>query len=365
VERNVEPGFIFFHQHVNGFELRRFPLGANLGIIMNSLFSKFVGTTLFLGFLACLAALTPSHQIYANPAQWDWEWPKTDFTKKSVDFGEILSGGVPKDGIRSIDNPEFMDIKEAKSLPRTMPLLSFELNGEAKAYPLGILTRAEIVNDRVGGVPVTVTYCPLCNSAIVFDARVDGERHEFGVSGKLRNSDMIMYDRTTESWWQQFQGEAIVGKYTGKLLKMLPSRLESVEKFTERFPNGKILHVRGRVFNYNPYGGYDSSSVPFLYQGELPKNIGALKRVIAIGDEAWSLDLLRQKKRIEKDDLVLTWSPGQNSAMDTPDISQGKDVGNVVVQRKTDRGLMDEVHDVTFAFVFHAFRPNGTLHHTK
>ncbi len=318
-----------------------------------------------MAFLAVVAAVTLSDQMFASPAQWKWEWPKTDFTKKSVDFEEILSGGVPKDGIRSIDNPEFMDIKEAKSLPATMPVLSFELNGEAKAYPLGILTRAEIVNDRVGGVPVTVTYCPLCNSAIVFDARVNGERHEFGVSGKLRNSDMVMYDRTTESWWQQFQGEAIVGKYTGTQLKMLPSRLESVEKFAARFPNGKILHVRGRIFNYNPYGGYDSSSVPFLYRGDLPKNIGALERVIAIGDEAWSLALLRREKRIEKDDLVLTWSPGQNSAMDTSDISQGKDVGNVVVQRKTDRGLMDEVHDVTFAFVFHSFRPKGTLHHTQ
>lgn len=353
------------HLEVIGRELRSVEGDANLTLMTNSELFKVTARTLSAGLLAGFVAVAGFGQANANPAEWKWEWPKTDFNKKSVNYGEILSGGVPKDGIRSIDNPQFMPVSKVKGVKGTVPVLSFELNGEAKAYPLGILTRAEIVNDRVGGVPVTVTYCPLCNSAIVFDATVDGKHLEFGVSGKLRNSDMIMYDRTTDSWWQQFLGESIVGSMTGTRLKMLPSRLESFEKFAKRFPEGKVLHVSGKIFGYNPYGGYDSSNFPFLYRGDLPKNIGALKRVIAIGNEAWSLELLRQKKRIEKNDLVLTWEPGQNSAMDTQDISRGKDVGNVVVKRKTARGMVDEVHDVTFAFVFHAFRPKGKLNHVN
>jgi hypothetical protein len=182
VERNVEREFIFFHQFVNGFELRRFSPGANLSIIKNSLFSKFAGRMLVAGFLAAIAAATSSDRIYPNPAQWNWEWPKTDFNKKSLDFGEILSGGVPKDGIRSIGNLEFMYIKEAESFPRTMPVLSFELNREAKAYPLGILTRAEIVNDRVAGSKFRHGYaryqpgqrCGQCGCAAQDRPRADG-----------------------------------------------------------------------------------------------------------------------------------------------------------------------------------------------
>jgi hypothetical protein len=296
----------------------------------------------------------------ANPEFWKIEWPKTDFKKTSVEFPEIFSGGPPKDGIPSIDNPKFRDVGKVKGLGDTVPVVSFSMNGEARAYPLGILMRHEIVNDKVGGRPVAVTYCPLCNSAIVFDANVNGQILKFGTTGKLRNSDLVMYDRTTESWWQQFLGEAIVGDLLGTRLKMLPSRMESFAKFKKRFPNGKVLlpdHPLMRGFGSNPYVGYDSAAAPFLYRGEMPKGIEPLARVVAVGDEAWSMALLRKQKRIQKGDLVLTWEKGQNSALDARDISKGKDVGNVVVQRNG----KDEVHDITFAFTFHAFRPKGQI----
>ncbi len=301
----------------------------------------------------------------ANPLFWKFEWPNTDFAKTSVDFDEIISGGPPKDGIPSIDHPEFEPIAKVDGLADTVPVISFSMNGDARAYPLGILMNHEIVNDTVGGVPVAVTYCPLCNAAIVFDARVDGQVLRFGTTGKLRNSDLVMYDRTTESWWQQFLGEAIVGKLTGTQLKMLPSRLEAYGKFKQRFPDGQVLKPvfvsRGRG-GLNPYVGYDSSQAPFLYRGPLPNDVPALARVIAVGAEAWTLDLLRKKKRIESGNLILSWTTGQNSALDSRDISQGRDVGNVIVQRKVAGKLVDEVHDITFAFVFHAFRPDGKLH---
>ncbi|MDP6259347.1 MAG: DUF3179 domain-containing protein [Rhodospirillales bacterium] len=323
--------------------------------------------TLGLSVVAGIVFLVSSSAAMANPSFWKFEWPRTDFKKTSVEYGEIMSGGPPKDGIPSIDNPRFTDVSKVKRLKSTVPVISFTLNGESKAYPLGILMRHEIVNDRVGGVPVAVTYCPLCNAAIVFDAKLDGKVLDFGTTGKLRNSDLVMYDRQTESWWQQFLGEGIVGSMTGKKLKMLPSRIEAFGRYKKAHPNGKVLlsAFPGRGFGDNPYVGYDGSPHPFLYRGVLPSGIPALMRVVAVGDEAWSIALLRQKKRIEVGDLVLTWEAGQNSALDTRDISKGKDVGNVVVKRKTGSGLVDAVHDVTFAFTFHAFKPKGKLHHTK
>ena len=112
----------------------------------------------------------------------------------------------------------------------------------------------------------------------------------------------------------------------------------------------------------NPYLGYDTSPRPFLYNGEMPDGIKPLAYVLAVDKEAWSLDLIKRKKRIEKGDLIITWSPGQNSVLDTSDIAEGRDIGNVVVQHRTPEGLVDAVHDLTFAFVFHAFIKGGVIH---
>ncbi|MFB3135411.1 MAG: DUF3179 domain-containing protein [Rhodospirillales bacterium] len=314
--------------------------------------------------LAVAAVLALPAAAGANPMFWAGEWPNTDFSRHSVDLAEIMSGGPPKDGIPSIDDPRFVPVSEVTDLTDTEPVIGVTVNGEARAYPLGIITRHEIVNDTIGGVPVTVTYCPLCNSSIVFDRRVDGQVLDFGTTGKLRNSDLVMYDRQSESWWQQFSGEAIVGKMTGKTLKMLPSRQESFARFRARAPNGKVLvsNQPFRRYGINPYVRYDSAPFPFLFRGDLPEGIAPMVRVVAVGGEAWSLPLLRKKGTIVRGDLVLSWEAGQNSALDTRVIRRGRDVGNVVVQRRDGNGFEDVVHDVTFAFVFHAFHPEGTIH---
>jgi len=303
--------------------------------------------------------------VQANPDRWRHAWPQTDFAKTSIDFDEIMSGGPPKDGIPSIDSPEFVAVADVGDLAATEPVIGLVVAGDARAYPLRILIWHEIVNDTVGGIPVAVTYCPLCNSAVVFDRRVAGEATEFGTTGKLRNSDLVMYDRATESWWQQFLGEAIVGVRTGTQLKVLPARLESWERFAARFPEGRVLVAKASFWNAygtNPYVGYDTASRPFLYFGDFPDNIPPMARVVAIGNQAWALAFLRERGRIESGDLVLSWEAGQNSALDSRDIPKGRDVGNVVVQRHSAEGLADTPYDVTFAFVFHAFHPDGVWH---
>lgn len=199
----------------------------------------------------------------------------------------------------------------------------------------------------------------------MFDRRVDGRVLSFGTTGKLRHSDLVMYDRQTESWWQQFLGEAIVGELVGKRLPLVPSRVESIERFAERFPNGRVLvppKASGRAYGTNPYVGYDRAQKPFLYRGRYDDKVPPLARVVVVGNQAWSLDLLMQRRKIEAGDLVLTWDPGQSLPLDTETIEAGRDIGNVVVQRRTAAGLEDAVYDVSFAFAFRAFHPNGTIH---
>jgi hypothetical protein len=302
------------------------------------------------------------------PSSWTHEWKKTDFSRSSIEFDEIMSGGPPKDGIPAIDQPTHRAPSEINNIGEQEPVITVTLNGETRAYPVRILIWHEIANDTLGGVPITVTFCPLCNSALVFDRRVDGQVFDFGTTGKLRNSDLVMYDRQTESWWQQFTGEAIVGKMTGALLTALPSRVESFERFRARTADDEgatVLvpnYASMRNYGSNPYSHYDRSTKPFLYRGNLPENIAPLARVVVVGKEAWSLELVQRLKRIERGDLIITWEAGQNSALDTTQISDGRDIGNVVVQRDGPDGPADAVHDISFAFAFHAFHPDAPIH---
>ena len=170
-------------------------------------------------------------------AKSDEEWPRTDFSRLTVDLEEIVSGGPPKDGIPALDNPTFVYPRYANSwLDEREPVIVVEIDGSARAYPLQILIYHEIVNDELNGHPISITFCPLCNASIVFDRRLDGEILDFGTTGKLRKSDLVMYDRQSESWWQQFTGIGIVGKYAGKELKQLPSAIVSYAAFKKQYP---------------------------------------------------------------------------------------------------------------------------------
>jgi hypothetical protein len=301
----------------------------------------------------------------ATPFGWSGEWPRTDFGRTSVDLDEIVSGGPPKDGIPAIDAPVFEPVAEV-DLPGNEPVIGLTVEGEARAYPLRILIWHEIVNDEIRDRPVAVTWCPLCNTGLVFDRRLGDRILDFGTTGKLRNSDLVMYDRQTESWWQQLTGEAIVGALAGAELAMLPARLESFAEFKARAPDGKVLvptAPEARPYGRNPYASYERAKAPFLYGGPLPEGIAPLARVVRVGDEAWSLELVRRRGRIETGSLRLTWSPGQSSALDAPWIADGLDVGTVVVEERTPDGTWrDAVYSVDFAFAFHAFYPDRPIH---
>lgn len=305
---------------------------------------------------SCLASLA-----LANPDFWRHEWPRTDFSRTTVEsWTEILSGGPPKDGIPALDAPEFVPVAQKRGLEPREPVIALEMPGaRPRAYPIRYLTWHEIVNDSIAGVPIAVTFCPLCNSALTFDRRVAGRVLSFGVTGKLRNSDMVMYDRETESWWQQAEGRAIVGELTGRELSLLPSWMEGWADFAARNPEGLVMAqpAYNRAYGRNPYRGYDSSKRPFLYSGELPPHgIPALARVVRVGERAWPLSRLAQEREVQEAGVRLSWRPGQASALDTASIGAGRDVGSIRVRDGAGRDLP---HDVMFAFAFHAFWPEG------
>ncbi len=267
----------------------------------------------------------------------DWN---TNWNRHIIEYDELLSGGPPRDGIPSIDEPKFVSAGEAAGwLADNEPVIALEIEGDARAYPLQILTWHEIVNDVVGGVPVIVTFCPLCNAAITFDRRLEGQVYEFGTSGLLRNSDLVMYDRTTESLWQQLTGEAIVGDMVGWRLEFLSSSLVSFDDFRQAYPEGVVLSrdtSYSRDYGHNPYAGYDrADQTPFLFDGELDGRLLPMERVVTVSlegvDVAYPLSVLSEVHIIEDApgglDVVVWHLAGTSSALDTGAIAQGQDVG--------------------------------------
>jgi len=188
---------------------------------------------------------------------------------------------------RSIGGPRFIASESAaRWLDAREPVIVFERNGDARAYPLQILMFHEIVNDAVGGAPVAVTFCPLCNASIVFNRRVNGTVLDFGTTGKLRKSDLVMYDRQTESWWQQFTGTGIVGRHAGTVLEQLPSTIASFADFRMAYPAGRVLSRETgftRPYGRNPYRGYDRiGDSPFLFSDPVDPRLPAMERVLGV-----------------------------------------------------------------------------------
>jgi len=297
--------------------------------------------------------------LAAQAPFWTSEWPDTDFGNTSVDFTEILSGGPGKDGIPALNDPAYEAAATAAITPQEA-VLTVELNGQARAYPIRYLMWHEIANTEVGGVPLAVTYCPLCNSGIVFDRRLNGQVLDFGVTGKLRYSDMVMFDRQTESWWQQFTGKGIVGDMNGAQLTQVISWMEPMGEFVARNPEGEVMARPDspRSYGTNPYNGYDSAATPFLYRGENPPHgIPPLARVVRVGNRAWTLDRLQRNPEIVEEGVRIVWESGMASPLDTARISAGRDIGSVrVYDAATGANIL---HEVVFAFAFHAFEPDG------
>lgn len=270
-----------------------------------------------------------------------------EFPDALVPIDEIISGGPPPDGIPPIDAPAFVDVAQVgDQLEGAESVVALEINGDARAYPVRVMIWHEIVNDEVGGVPVSVTYCPLCNSAVSYVREVNGVETTFGTSGRLFASALVMYDRLTESLWTHFDGRAVVGVLAGTQLEPVASPLMAWEDFAAAYPDGQALDWtqtgHSRDYGRNPYVGYDDvETEPFLFRGVVDDRERAKQRVVGITvDEtsvAYSMELLADGNgtatpvTVGGRDLVILWKPGQASALDASTVDGGQDVGSVGV----------------------------------
>jgi len=288
----------------------------------------------------------PDDRLNVSTAGW-----QTDFSKHAVPLSEFQSGGPPRDGIPPIDAPRYVSLAEANTwLAPEEPVIVVALEQSdgslvARAYPLQILLWHEIVNDTLGETPVAVTFCPLCYTAVAYDRRLEpgGTVYDFGTTGNLRHSDLVMWDRQTESWWQQFSGDAIVGELTGAHLTFLPAQIVSWEVFKHAHPEGDVLSREtgfDRPYGSNPYPGYDKiDSRPFLFNGDTDSRLPPMERVVGVvlEDEgvAYPFPFLQERRlikdRIGDEEILVLWAPGTKSAVDTSDVGSGRDIGQAGV----------------------------------
>ena len=261
----------------------------------------------------------------------------------------------PRDIIPPIDEPVFESLADADWLGEREPGALVQIGDEARFYPLSIMTRHEIVNDWFGDTPGAVTYCPLCNTAVAFDRRVDGEVLRFGVSGLLRNSDLVMWDDATTSLWQQVTGESIVGEFAGTELDLIPISIVSYGDVVENVPDAVVLsddlgfNIR---YGSNPYEFYSSGNRPFLFDGELDDRYPALSRVVGVmvtgsaanDDELdvhraypfGELSAVRVVNDIVGDEpIAVFWGGDTADALDATSIAESEAIGTAIAFRRT------------------------------
>ena len=290
-----------------------------------------------------------------NPKNIPFEW-KTDITKHSVDLSEIQIV-LPKGSFPTLDFPKFVGKEAGLSMFFAKePVIAIEIDGKAKAYSLNILTMHEISNDILSGVPILVTYCPLCNSGIVYHRKLkyQGKENimEFEPSGMLRNSDMVMLDRNTETLWQQLMGVAIVGELDKMELDILPSLIISVEEFFNRYPQGEILSKQTgfaeneKHYGTNPYKNYDNENAKpyqrFFDANKINNRLPPMERIVDIENngkhKVYTFSDIAKfgviNDTFKKKKVVLFYQSGTVSVLDQANISESKNIGTITVYNR-------------------------------
>lgn len=297
-------------------------------------------------------AVSAAFQLFGqipNPHKIPYNW-KTDTTKKGYGYEE-LSIAAEKDAIHPLEFPKFIHKNELSyNYFEHEPAIVINLGGEARAYPLSMLTLYEMCNDTIAGKHIMVTYCPMCNAALVFNRHLKtktdtvGKIFHFGVSGLLIHNDMVMYDKETESWWGQLTGEGLAGEHANAVLKMYPSLLISVKDFFDRFPNGKILSPASlneyikkkghRPFHHLEHG--DSLTSQYYLPEKVDKRLPALEHVLSIHfldhDKIYPFHELAKQPvvhdMIEKTNIVIFYHDQTVSVLDEDNLSKSKKTGS-------------------------------------
>jgi hypothetical protein len=323
----------------------------------------------FIFLLGVLTFTGVAAQINKGKVTQSWG---TDTSNVSIPLDELWIF-LKRDGIPPIDDPLFYDETEAAGVFfENEPVVTVVQDSIAKAYPLSILTYHEVLNDRSGNVYYCVSYCPLCNSAVVFNRRLEHLDKEylldFGTSGMLRKSNLVMWDRQTETWWQQITGTGLAGELAGVELDMLPCQIISVSDFFESYPGGLILSTKtghNRKYGVNPYEHYDDAATtqPRLFDEEPDQRLPAMERVVHIfgkqTPKIYPFSLMQEEHVIndshEDLDVVVFFKDGAVSILDDKQISESKTIGSVTVYSPIVDG-----QKLTFTWLKNGFKDKQT-----
>ena len=296
----------------------------------------------------------PIIRDFERPEYFGLDWG-TEWGLRIVDLDD-LSQGAGRDAIPAISGPLYWSLEEASAVyTDNVPLVQVNVDGDVRGFPLEILTWHEIVNDTIGGVPVAVTFCPLCNTAIAFESQVGDEVLKFGVSGLLRNSDLVMYDRNTESLWQQSSGRAIVGTMVGARLTYVPASVVTVGQLRSAYPDALVMSRDtgwNRPYGQNPYQGYDNPDHGgpygfFFDRDTIDERLPPAERVVSIEGPsgaaiAYAWSTLEQDRVVHDSfdgiDLVVFWTPGALSILDSGMMRDAREVGTTAVFETTLEG---------------------------
>ena len=343
---------------------RRTPRASQLGL--TSVWSIPLLAALVAVLSLALATQTRAAGTASHPPSIFAGW-KTDTSRHVVPLTEFQSGGPGKDGIPAIDHPRFLRVARIGFLKPREPVIELAVGDSVRAYPIQILIWHEIVNDQFARVPVAVTFCPLCNTALVFDRRVGTRTLDFGTTGNLRDSDLVMYDRQTETWWQQFGGLGLVGRFAGTRLRQYPARIVSWQEFRHAHPGGFVLSRDtgyNRDYGSNPYSGYDDASSPPIFptRNASDQRLAPKERVVFVerGTASvvvpFSVLAKRHVVRISlgRHRLIVRATGKASSPLDTAYVGGGRLLLTVTV---TENGRL-VAHDEPFWFAVAAFRPH-------
>ena len=304
------------------------------------------------------------------------EWRSTNFRRHvaSVDLQDLLGATGGRNSIQPIYTPRFATVAQAATLEWLTldhPVAVLEVNGDARAYPLGMLTIHEVVNDTVGGEPVLVTYCPLCYTAMAFNRTLDGRVLSFGNTGVLLDSNLVMWDDATESWWQQVTGQAVIGDLAGIKLEHRPMFIVPFSEFARTYPTGNVLSPESTpsyyasAYGLTPYVNYDGpNNRPSFFFGKVDARLDSVARILGltVNDVAIAFPFARLKAQpainttVGGTPVAVLWQAGTRSVLDLEAIAESRDVGSAAAFNAT----LEDGTILTFRYEAGRFRDAET-----
>ncbi len=293
------------------------------------------------------------------------QWNLTDFSSKSVVLSQIIDLSPAKDKPPAIDRPKFRPNDDVEFFEDNSPVILVTHNGVARAYPLSLLLFHQVVNDELDDLPLCITYCPLTNSSIVYERKLGNLVLDFGNTRKAYLSNSLIYDRETQSWWEQYTGLAIVGRYTDSVLNKYPSTIIPYSKFRSLYPDGLVLvpnRKSAHNYGYTPFAKYDSQDHAALYQFDYPyTDLHQLSYLVEIDGYAITLDYIKSHEHVAWGNTLITYKSGMPSVLDAKRVISGRDIGYVELTAVDDTKPHAISYNMPFAFAFKAFNPEKDI----